>query len=151
MMNNKIGMHCGYFRGTKYELDIFGMLDIAKKSGADVLELIPPLFINKPKEELLKFRDALLDAGIELSVCGGMFPEADISSDDPEKRKTGLEFAKKVMDTAELLGSKVWAGILYAVWPGRPASVEDILDKPRRTKTSITTMKEMVKIAEDKG
>jgi D-psicose/D-tagatose/L-ribulose 3-epimerase len=149
MMTNKIGMHCGYFRGTDLEFDIYGMLDVASNAGAQVIELIPALFLDLTKDERKEYRKAMEDKGICLSICGGMSAKTDISSDDPDVRKNGLEFAKRVMQAGMELGSNVWAGILYAYWPGRISSVENLLDKPRIREVSINEMKKMVKIAED--
>lgn len=56
------------------------------------------------------------ETGVRCTFSVGLGPDQNVASPDPEKRRKGVEFAKKIIDIASELESDVLCGILYAAW-----------------------------------
>ncbi|MEM0368388.1 MAG: sugar phosphate isomerase/epimerase family protein [Desulfurococcaceae archaeon] len=56
------------------------------------------------------------ETGVKCTFSVGLSKETDVSSSDPETRKRGIAYIKKLVDIASELESDVICGILYAAW-----------------------------------
>src|SRR5690349_15351606 len=82
-----------------------GKLDLARHAedlGFDFLEgcLDDPALLSASA-----VRHALEDASLGASVCGVFGPDRDISHDDAERRRKGLEYLKQCIDLAADIGA----------------------------------------------
>jgi D-psicose/D-tagatose/L-ribulose 3-epimerase len=68
-------------------------------------------------------RSAASDSGLALLLSGAFGEERDVSHEDPEVRRTAVDFIKQGIDVAAELGSPYLAGPMYsAVGKARPLS-----------------------------
>ena len=93
------------------------LIENARDLGLDCLEISIGDDIEFDPQ---KIRNRSLSAGIDITISpGNLWPyEADISHDNPEYRKQGLEWHKKWLNLAGDAGVKAYSGALYA-HPGR--------------------------------
>jgi D-psicose/D-tagatose/L-ribulose 3-epimerase len=54
------------------------------------------------------------EAGVKVSVCGAFGPDRDVSHDDADRRKQGIDYIKVCVDLAEAVGSPHVAGPMYS-------------------------------------
>ena len=80
--------------------------------------------------------------------CIGLPNQYDVASVDPEVRKNGVQFLQKIAQAVAYMGHKQIGGIIYGSWPGKLPESDD-----RRSciDRSVASMREAVKIAEDRG
>lgn len=114
----KYGAHC-YIFTDRWSDDVLPILDRMKALGLDVAELsvgddviFTPALTRRRAEAL----------GLTLVIGpGGAWPlSADLSSDEPEERRTGLAWHCRQVDLAAELGAVAYAGALY----GHPGVVK---------------------------
>uniref|UniRef100_A0A7C1JJV9 Sugar phosphate isomerase/epimerase n=1 Tax=Caldilinea aerophila TaxID=133453 RepID=A0A7C1JJV9_9CHLR len=114
----KYGAHC-YIFTDRWSNDALPILDRMKALGLDVAELsvgddviFTPALTRRRAEAL----------GLTLVIGpGGAWPlSADLSSDEPEERRTGLAWHCRQVDLAAELGAVAYAGALY----GHPGVVK---------------------------
>jgi D-psicose/D-tagatose/L-ribulose 3-epimerase len=58
--------------------------------------------------------EAAEQAGVSISVCGAFGPDRDISHEDPERRRAGIDYLKTCIDLAAAVGSPHVAGPMYS-------------------------------------
>lgn len=58
--------------------------------------------------------DAAQAAGVTVSVCGAFGPDRDVSHDDPDMRRRGLDYLRTCIDLAAEVGSPHVAGPMYS-------------------------------------
>lgn len=61
-----------------------------------------------------RVRQAAAVAGIAISVCGAFGPDRDVSHEDPQQRRLGLEYLRCCIDIAAEVGSPHVAGPMYS-------------------------------------
>lgn len=59
-------------------------------------------------------RSAAEDAGVGISVCGAFGPDRDVSHEDPELRRLGVDYLKFCVDLASEVGSPNVIGPMYS-------------------------------------
>jgi D-psicose/D-tagatose/L-ribulose 3-epimerase len=57
---------------------------------------------------------AARDAGVDVSVCGAFGPERDVSHEDPEVRRHGIDYLRTCVDLAAEVGSESVSGPMYS-------------------------------------
>lgn len=79
--------------------------------GFDVLEVCieDPSLVSAPA-----IQSAADEAGVGVSVCGAFGPDRDVSHEDPEMRRKGVEYLKLCVDLASEVGSKNVIGPMYS-------------------------------------
>jgi len=86
-------------------------LDYAKDVGFDLFEVC----VEDPS---VLSANALIAAaertGLRVSICGAFGPDRDVSHDDPEMRRRGIDYLKLCSDLAERVGSPHVAGPMYS-------------------------------------
>nr|WP_162990707.1 sugar phosphate isomerase/epimerase family protein [Maliibacterium massiliense] len=148
---NKIGLHYGYWSGTGASEDVYSLLALTAQTGCEVFELGPQLFVDMTKQQRIDLKHAVADKGMVLSVNGGLNQTNDLASDDPEARKAGVTFCKRVLCAMMDIGCDRWSGINYSQWLRKPARVLDMDAKRHYWDLSVAGMRDIIKVAEDCG
>lgn len=101
-----------YVFTSPFGSDPYGQFKKAKDLGFDIYEIAVEDFDTIDTNSILDARDR---TGIDLSsMCGAFGEQNDISSENAEYRKAGVEYIKQLVDLASIIGSKVIAGPMYA-------------------------------------
>lgn len=79
--------------------------------GFDVLEIC---IENPDLVSVSAVREAAEGAGVGVSVCGAFGPDRDVSHEDPEVRRQGLDYLKFCVDLASEVGSPNVIGPMYS-------------------------------------
>jgi len=106
------GIHSLLFRETFVEADL-PLLDKCKALGFDAVEIIPFDPDNFPAA---KVRRAAADLGLVINTGYGMPAEYNIISPDPQVRRNGIEFSKRLIDLSNEAGARVFGGMIYCGW-----------------------------------
>ena len=142
---NKLGIFMNFWE-KNWDADHKKYIKIASKLGFDVLEFQAQPLLEMSDDYLLELKKIADDENIELTYSLGLDKAYDISSDDKAIREKGIEYLKKIMKKVSVMGGKLISGVSYAGW-GVP-EIEDIC-KERLRDNSISSMKELVKIAKE--
>lgn len=110
----------------------FGQFARWRAAGFDFVELLVP----EPGElDLAATRRALADAGLGVVLAARVNLDRNLTSDDPARRQTGVDYLRYAVDVAQQLGARVVGGPLYGnplVFAGRaPHPVDDALRERR--------------------
>jgi D-psicose/D-tagatose/L-ribulose 3-epimerase len=123
------------------------LIDKVAAMGFQVIELL--VADATPPFSIKDVRQRIKDAGLECSISASLTALQNICDDDPEIRRTGREFIKRIIATAAGLNARVIAGPLYTKI-GRlkflPAAV-----RAREWELSVGGLKEIAKSAETAG
>ena len=88
------------------------LLEKARSMGFDVIEITPGEEFRNLDPGVL--RKAIEDQNLEVSLCGAIGGEHDISSADPSVRQNGINFLNDYSDWANEIGAKIIGGPLYS-------------------------------------
>ncbi len=108
----QFGIHSLLFTETFIEKDL-PLLDKFKGLGFDAVEIIPFDPDNFPAR---KAKQAAADLGLTINTGYGLPAQYNIISPDPQVRKAGIEFSKKLIDLSNEAGAKVFGGMIYCGW-----------------------------------
>ena len=145
---NKIGIHFGYFN-TNWNTDFIRQIDQVKSLGFDILEVAPGALMALSKEERKIIAEYARKNDIELTFSVGLAKEYDLASSDAAVRKAGIDFTLSAFDIMEEMGSKMYSGVDASAW--NLTYDYGVVDKSVEWKNSIESVKEIMKVAEDKG
>jgi len=106
------GIHSLLFRETFIEKDL-PLLEKCRKLGFDAVEIIPFDPDNFPAA---KVKSVAADLGLTINTGYGMPEKYNIISPDPEVRRAGVEFSKRLIDLSNEAGAKVFGGAIYCGW-----------------------------------
>ncbi len=149
---NPIGLHIGYWWGSGEENDIFRMLELTAQCGADIMELNPAWLLKLSRQDCAKLLREAQDRNIRLTLNGGLDAATDISADDPQTRRRGIQYCLEVLKKMPDLGMDLWSGVLYSAWLRRAASEGDFMAEKQRAKEySIQSLREILNVAEQEG
>jgi D-psicose/D-tagatose/L-ribulose 3-epimerase len=143
---NKVGIYYAYW--TKdWSADFVPYVRKARDLGFDILEVNAGTIasLNHRQRETLKA--AAVDAGISLSCCIGLSPDADLASSDASIRKNGIRFLGSIADAMVDCGIDRLSGIIYSCWPAKLEGRG--VPKDKALEWSIESMQEAIKKAED--
>ena len=148
---NKIGLHFGYWNtdGTMRSID--DLVALSKKSGIDVIEAHSDAIVNMSKLERNELKRKLATEDLLISFSGGLTPNTDITADDSQIRKRGIEYSKHVLEAISEVGGAIWCGVNYSLWLRRPNNVITYEEKKRILELSIDSMRQIIKTAENVG
>lgn len=151
-MKNSIGLQTAYWNGTTPKLDIYKIIDLTKEANMDIIELKAGDFVPLTKEERIKLRKYIKDAGLTVTINGtGLRPERDVSSSDKESHEAGIKHLCNMLDLCVEMGVKLFSGIPYGLWNTRPEGDNIAEIKRIRTENAIGGLKEVAKYAEKVG
>ena len=142
---NKLGIFMNFWE-KNWDADHKKYIKKASKLGFDVLEFQAQPLLEMSDDYLLELKKIADDENIELTYSLGLDKAYDISSDDKATREKGIEYLTKIMKKVSVMDGKLISGVSYAGW-GVP-EITDIC-KERLRDNSISSMKELVKIAKE--
>jgi D-psicose/D-tagatose/L-ribulose 3-epimerase len=117
-----------------------------KKMGFEILELA----CEAPEQiDLASVKRDLAESGLEASVCGAWGPDRDIANEDPSVAAASKTYIRWLIEAAAELGSPTVCGPMYS-GVGK-AHLEDATARHAEWKRSVNGIREMAKIAADKG
>lgn len=145
---NKIGVHFGYFN-RDWNTDFIKRIEQVKKIGLDILEVAPAPLLALTKFQRDEIAAAAKANDIELTFSVGLSANQDLASEDEEIRKNGIKFTTDTFQIMSEMGGKTYSGVDIAVW--NKTFMEGITDKSATWERSISAVKEIMKVAEDKG
>jgi D-psicose/D-tagatose/L-ribulose 3-epimerase len=124
--------------------DNIPLIEKSKKLGFDVIET----FVTNPDTyptELVK--NKVKEVGIEVVTATVLGDDTNLISPDPDIRKRGVEYLKKVIDINNEIGSTIIGGVNYAGWGylSGKCRTED------EWKWSVESMKEAAAYAQETG
>ena len=129
---------------TSWSNDTLHLIDHTKELGFDYIE-IPLLEIEKVDPP--KIRERLERVGLGVCVSTACAEADDISSDDAETRKRGLEYLKQCVQAAHGIGATCFSGVLYSAIGKKIDRMPD----ERYWERAATGLKEVAKMAADLG
>lgn len=145
---NKIGVHFGYFN-RDWNTDFIKRIEQVKKIGLDILEVAPAPLLALTKFQRDEIAAAAKANDIELTFSVGLSANQDLASEDEEIRKNGIKFTTDTFQIMSEMGEKTYSGVDIAAW--NKTFMEGITDKSATWERSISAVKEIMKVAEDKG
>jgi D-psicose/D-tagatose/L-ribulose 3-epimerase len=123
-----------------------GLVARAKELGADVLELC---IEDTEHVSPAVFRSAAEEVGMEFSICGAFGPERDLSHEDADVRRFGLDYVRHCVDVAAEIGATNVVGPLYsAVGKTRLLS---LAERERQRAMAVESIRESADYAASKG
>ena len=146
-MNNLLGIHYGSFVTNWFE-DQHHIIPKVKELGFDMYDIGAPWLAAQSDASILELRRIAEDNEIQLALSLGLSTAQDISSPDPEIRKTGLDFLSRLARNMSKAGAGMCSGIVYSAWNGKINSYEE---KKVCWNFSVQSMKKAVKIFADEG
>ena len=145
---NKIGVHFGYFN-RDWNTDFIKRIEQVKKIGLDILEVAPAPLLALTKFQRDEIAAAAKANDIELTFSVGLSANQDLASEDEEIRKNGIKFTTDTFQIMSEMGGKTYSGVDIAAW--NTTFMEGITDKSATWERSISAVKEIMQVAEDKG
>ncbi len=106
------GIHSLLFRETFVEKDL-PLLDKCKAMGFEVVEIIP---FDPDSFPAAKVRAAAANLGLTINLGMGMPVEYNTISPDPQVRRRGIDFSKRLVDLSNEAGAKIFGGMIYCGW-----------------------------------
>lgn len=144
---NRVGIYFAYWE-REWKADFFKYIKKVKDLGFGVLEVSAGAIADMKETErrdLARYAD---DCGIELTYCIGLPPCYDVSSDDVQIRRDGIEYVIRILRAIEQMKGHVLGGIIYACWPGERYSLED---KKIHRANALMSLKKILPVCEDCG
>lgn len=144
---NALGIFMNFWE-KNWDADHIKYINKAADIGFDILEFQAQPLLEMSKDHMLKIKKEADERGIELTYSLGLDPAYDVSSSSESIRLGGIEYLKKIVEKVSFMNGKIISGVSYAGWG---TSNEVIDDKKALVDRSISSMKEIVKTAEDYG
>lgn len=144
---NKLGIFMNFWE-RNWNADHIKYINKAADLGFDILEFQAQPLLDMTDVQLLKIKSEADRRGIELTYSLGLDGKYDISSTNETIRLGGVEYLLSIMKQVKKMNGKIISGVSYAGW-GSPDYILD--DKSAMLDASVTSMKELVKHAEDMG
>jgi D-psicose/D-tagatose/L-ribulose 3-epimerase len=145
---NKIGIYYAYWTHD-WDADFVPYVAKVRKLGFDVLEVNSGTVANMSAAGRARLKCAAEDHGIELTACIGLPAEYDPASPSAAGRRRGVAFLKQQVRALADADIHELGGIVYSYWPGALPAGET--DKRPYVERSVQSMKEVMKVAEDRG
>ncbi|MFX0556676.1 sugar phosphate isomerase/epimerase family protein [Maribacter sp. CXY002] len=117
-----------------------------KALGYDLVE-IP---VEDPKlVDGQEVKKALIDSGLEVSVCGAFGPSKDLTHDDVKVHQQCFDYLEQCFDLCNLLGAQFLAGPMYsAVGKARMVSQDQ---RKREWELAVSNLYKVCNMADEKG
>jgi D-psicose/D-tagatose/L-ribulose 3-epimerase len=129
----------------------FHLFATMKELGYDFVELLVP----EPGEiDAAEARRALDDAGLGVVLAARVNLERNLSSDDPQAHRNGIEYLKYAADSAKVLGATIVGGPLTGnplVFAGRAPKPVDEEERLARKARCVAGLKEAGDYAAERG
>jgi D-psicose/D-tagatose/L-ribulose 3-epimerase len=131
---------------SPFSTESFGLVQKVREIGYDILEVAVE---DKHLIDWNRLKDLSRDAGLKIMISGAFGRDRDISSDDPEIRKQGLQYITDCIQIAEKMGSPVFTGPVYSAVGKTRLVPED--RKKREREWCVDNLRKAGEIARDSG
>ncbi|MBO4941223.1 MAG: sugar phosphate isomerase/epimerase [Clostridia bacterium] len=146
---NKLGIFVNFWE-KNWECDLAKYINKAKDIGYDVLEFQAQALLEMNNDKMNELKKIANDRDIELTYSLGLNPAYDVSSADESVRLGGIDYLKRIVERVGYMDGKIISGVSYAGWGCVPK--DDLSgDKTPIIDRSVSSMKQIVKTAEDYG
>ena len=108
----KFGVHAGLWM-ARWTEDITPILRLVAELGFDGVEVS---LLGMSDEKAQALAKSARDHGLEVTCSDGLSADKDITSEDPEIRRAGVEYLRWAVRTTHTIGSHSLAGVVYAPW-----------------------------------
>jgi len=140
---NTLGIHALVWAGDLAPASARQIIQNSKAAGYDLVELS----LHAPElMDLALTRDLLQEFGMHVGCSRGLSFAADVSSEDPECVRRGIQMLKEGVTIAAALGGNYFGGILYGAMAKYPGPLSE---KGRRNATD--AVKHIAEFALKKG
>src|SRR3989441_735177 len=144
----KVGIYYAFWT-HEWEADFLPFVPKVKELGFDQLEVNGGTVSDMKPADRATLAGAARDAALRLSYGIGLPAQYDVSSLDEGVRANGLRYMRRMIDAVGDMGGGTICGTVHSTWPATlPPGHED---KSRFREQSLRSMREMVKVAEDRG
>lgn len=106
----KLGIHA-YAWCSEWSNDTLDLIDRVKNLGLDFIE-IPLMALDSFDSKAV--RERLQQVGIESCTSTVLLNDTDITSDDPEIRRKGVEYLKNCVKATSEIGATNFSGVIYS-------------------------------------
>ena len=137
-----IGTYFAYW-AQEWKVDYSSYVYKARKAGFDLLEITSGI-MTLSDGELEQLKKTAKDEGIILTACIGIPKEFDVSSENEETRRKGLDYVKKLFVSMDRADIRQLGGIIYAYWP---CDYSLPVDKAAVRERSIVSVRELAEYA----
>ncbi len=144
----KIGIYYAYW-ATEWDVNFLPFVSKVKKLGFDQLEINGGTLVNMSGDEKKRLKDEAEKHQIKLSFGIGLTPNNDVSSTNENIRQAGIVFMKNMISAVNEMDGEMIGGTVHSCWPSTLPN--GATDKSIYLHQSIKSMKELVKVAEDKN
>jgi D-psicose/D-tagatose/L-ribulose 3-epimerase len=87
--------------------------------------------------------------GLAIGICGAFGPDRDVSAEEAEQRRAGIDYLKTCIDLAAAVGSPHVAGPMYA--PTGQTRMLDAADRTEQLKRAAGSLRETAEYAAERG
>ena len=145
----KYGIYLAYWT-HEWFADYKKYIEKVASLGFDILEVSCAAFRDTytTDEQLIELRDFAKEKGITLTAGYGPSKNENLSSADPAIVERAKNFYKETFRKLELMNIRSVGGGLYSYWP---VDYSQPIDKPGDWKRSVAGVKEIAKMAEQRG
>jgi D-psicose/D-tagatose/L-ribulose 3-epimerase len=110
MMTNPLGLST-FVLASPFSDSDGAAFDRVAAMGYDLIEVC----IENPEILTADFvSDNAKRTGLNVGICGAFGPDRDVSTDDPDRRRVGIDYLRLCVDFAAAVGSPHVAGPMYA-------------------------------------
>jgi len=147
-MARKVGIYYAFWT-HEWEADFLPFVPKVRGLGFDQLEVGGIGLMKLAPAQRQALAAAARDAGLTLSYGIGLPTDRDVSAVDEGVRKAGVRYMRELIDAIGELGGGTLCGTVHSCWPATlPKGFDD--KRPFRDQ-SLESMRELVKVAEDRG
>lgn len=106
----KLGIHA-YAWCSQWSNDTLDLIDRVKRLGLDFIEI--PLMALETYDAKAIFK-RMSDVGLPACTSTVLLNDTDITSDDPEIRKKGVDYLKQCIRATSEIGAQNFSGVIYS-------------------------------------
>ena len=147
-MARKVGIFYAFWT-HEWEADFLPFVTKVQGLGFDQLEVGGTGIVKLSAAKRRELKSAAGALGLTLSYGIGLGPDHDVSAVDETVRRAGLSYMRDLIDSVGDMGGGTICGTVHSCWPATlPKGFDD--KRPFREQ-SLRSMRELVKVAEDRG
>lgn len=138
-MKNIIGLFYGYYPHGEI-VDWISLMKRAKAAGVGGVEVSATRLAAQGKEVQKDVAAAARDLAMDVSFCGALVPDGDISSPSASERQRGMEHLKRCLDVVQTMGGNSLNGNFHSNNILRENLLETLQERTERSKESISKL-----------
>jgi D-psicose/D-tagatose/L-ribulose 3-epimerase len=146
-MARKVGIYYAFWT-HEWEADFLPFVAKVRALGFDQLEVNGAGIVKLGAEQRKRLVAAARDHGLTLSHGIGLPPERDVSAVDEGVRRAGVAYMRELIEAVGDMGGGTICGTVHSCWPA--TLPKGFADKSPFRAQSLKSMRELVKVAEDR-